>query len=233
MKTITYLTCLMLSLFIYPFSSLAADVEQEVKALFVPTFEKVEVEEVVSSENLIVKDENGELSSVKLIGLSSPIFGSGSLTNRCEIFEAERKVKQLTINKTITLRNDETTSLKDYKDDKYRYAILSDGRNLNELLLREGIVAFNATIPFSEEDKYEKIEEAAQKEGLGIWGNTPACNFKSFYEAAFSAPLSIESTFLGIAIFQFLQFVLLVTLAVALLLIEKIRQWQSEKQDRN
>ena len=120
---------------------------------------------VLDGDSLLV-DKIGE---VRLIGVDTPEMYHPTKPVQYFAREASDFVRKRVEGQMVRLAFDEE------RLDKYgrtlAYVYLGDGRCLNEEIIRQGYGFALTRFPFRYKKKYEQLEEAAKKQGLGLWSD--------------------------------------------------------------
>ncbi|MBC7364044.1 MAG: thermonuclease family protein [Candidatus Aminicenantes bacterium] len=120
---------------------------------------------VLDGDSLLV-DKIGE---VRLIGVDTPEMYHPLKPWQYFAREASDFVRKQVEGQQVRLAFDKE------RQDKYgrtlAYVYLPDGRCLNEEIIRQGYGFALTRFPFRYKKKYEQLEEAAKKRGLGLWAN--------------------------------------------------------------
>ncbi|MBI3898196.1 MAG: thermonuclease family protein [Gammaproteobacteria bacterium] len=105
---------------------------------------------------------------VRLIGINTPEFGKDGVPNDPLAVAARNRTAALTRGQTVRLIYDAE------RTDRYgrtlAYTVLADGRDLETLLLKEGLAWFVAIAPnVAHITAYRAAETDARHRGIGIW----------------------------------------------------------------
>lgn len=122
------------------------------------------IKRVPDGDSLIL--HNG--SKVRLIGINAPEFGKKGRAHQPLARQARTTLSRLTQNKKLILLRD--NDARDRYQRLLMHAYLADGRNLQEILLREGL-AWHVAIPPNLEnlERYRKAEAEARTAARGVW----------------------------------------------------------------
>ena len=105
---------------------------------------------------------------VRLIGINAPELGHDGKPDQPLAETARNRADRLVRGQTVTLRYDSE------RVDRYgrtlAYVFLSDGQDVQEILLREGLAWFVAIAPnIANRDRYRTAEAQARNARRGIW----------------------------------------------------------------
>jgi len=105
---------------------------------------------------------------VRLIGINAPEIGRDGKPDEALAAAARNRVSQLVRGRPVQLRYDNERF--DHHGRTLAYVFLSDGRDLQEILLREGLAWFVAMAPnVVHRDRYRAAEAEARAGRHGIW----------------------------------------------------------------
>jgi endonuclease YncB( thermonuclease family) len=125
-----------------------------------------QVRHVVDGDTLVLSDKR----HVRLIGINTPERGRDGSPDQPLAHEARVMLHSLVDNKTVRLQMEQD------RHDRYgrllAHVILTDGRNVQEILLRSGL-AFVVAIPpnVGRLPRYQSAEREARNKRLGVWGH--------------------------------------------------------------
>ncbi len=118
---------------------------------------------------------NGQVETVRIIGIDTPETVHPEKLVECFGLEASRHAKTLLSLQTVAIRFDPVVG----KEDRYGrwlvYATLPDGRDFGEVMIRDGY-AYEYTYDgaYAMQATYRAAEAAAQAAAVGLWGEA-AC----------------------------------------------------------
>ncbi|OGP26553.1 MAG: hypothetical protein A2X91_01995 [Deltaproteobacteria bacterium GWB2_65_81] len=130
------------------------------------------VEEVVDGDTLRVRTSgNAEAVTVRLIGIDAPERSHPTLGKEFLSDESAAHLASLCRGKTVRMEKDGEET--DTYDRLLRYVFLtpSDGRLLNEEMLRVGMARAYTRFPHSRTDAFLAAEADARRKGRGLWKN--------------------------------------------------------------
>jgi len=134
-----------------------------------PSTANVKVTNVVDGDTLDVSI-GGEVKRIRLIGVDTPETKDPRKPVQCFGEQASSFTTKTLLNKNVTLEADPSQGELDKYERLLRYVFLEDGRNFNELLVREGY-AYEYT--YDEPYKYQILFKEAQKDAernkRGLW----------------------------------------------------------------
>ena len=122
---------------------------------------------------------DGEVVTVRLIGIDTPETVHPSKPQECYGKEASAHLKNLIVGKSIQLESDSTQSDKDRYDRLLRFIILEDGTNINEKMVADGF-AYEYTYdsnPYKYQTKFKSAQTMARDDNRGLWAEG-TCNGK-------------------------------------------------------
>lgn len=135
-------------------------------ALWVATAraETVRVRWALDGDSLRLSDRR----EVRMIGINAPELGHNGAADQPLAAAAHKRLDELVRGRAVNLRYDVE------RFDRYgrtlAYAFLPDGRDVQEILLREGLVWFVAIAPnISARERYLSAEAKARAQRLGVW----------------------------------------------------------------
>jgi len=127
--------------------------------------ETVRVQRALDGDSLLLADGR----RVRLIGINAPELGRDGAPDEPLAAAARDRTMALVRNQAIRLVDD--VERHDRHGRTLAYADLTDGRDLQELLIREGLSWFVAVAPNTARlDRYRVAEAEARRAGRGIWG---------------------------------------------------------------
>jgi len=130
------------------------------------------VEEVVDGDTVRVRTAgSAEAVTVRLVGIDAPERNHPSLGKEYLSDEAAALLSSLCRGKMIRMEEDAEDT--DRYDRLLRYVFLPppDGRLLNGEMLRAGMARAYTRFPFSRKSEFVALEEAARREGKGLWSD--------------------------------------------------------------
>lgn len=128
------------------------------------------VEEVVDGDTVRVRTAGSEEAvTVRLVGIDAPERNHPSLGKEYLSDEAAALLSSLCRGKTVQMEEDAEDT--DRYDRLLRYVYLPppDGRLLNGEMLRAGMARAYTRFPFSRKSEFVALEDAARREGKGLW----------------------------------------------------------------
>lgn len=135
----------------------------------------VEVVKVTDGDTLQV-DIDGQIETVRLIGVDTPEVVDPRQPVQCFGVEASNKAKELLENKKVRLEFDETQGDRDRYQRLLRYVFLEDGRNFNKLMIEQGFAhEYTFSTPYKYRDEFIEAQNFARTNKLGLWADD-ACN---------------------------------------------------------
>lgn len=115
---------------------------------------------------------NGQLKTIRLLGLDTPESVDPRQPVECFGKEASNKTKSLVEGKIVRLEADQTQANIDKYGRLLRYVFLFDGTNVNKLLIAEGY-AFEYTYetPYKYQADFKAAEKEARELKKGLWAD--------------------------------------------------------------
>jgi micrococcal nuclease len=131
-----------------------------------PIIETATLVEVVDGDEIKVQiTSQAKPVSVRYLGLDAPERAQGTV---CFNKEA-REFNQSLLKGTLRLERDRTN--RDLYGRLLRYVILSDGRMVNEEMLKGGYARLRAFPPnLRYQKRFQQIEREARQKAVGLWG---------------------------------------------------------------
>lgn len=131
-----------------------------------PAGTTVVVRHVIDGDTFVTGDDE----RVRVIGFDAPEAG-GYRPVECGGREASEAARRLLEGRTVTLTSDPTQAERDRFDRLLAHVELPDGRDLGEVMLREGHAeVYRAAGRFEGRDAYDAAQSAARRDGVGLWG---------------------------------------------------------------
>ena len=147
------------------FSDTSADTatEQPVSQLY-------DVVSVIDGDTFKVL-QNGEVSTVRLIGIDTPETRYSERGEECYGEEATREAVRLLEDTRVILQTDSTQASQDTYGRLLAYAIMEDGRDFGEVMVGSGFAKeYTYANAYRNQQKYKEAETSAMNERLGLWG---------------------------------------------------------------
>lgn len=113
---------------------------------------------------------NGIEERVRLVGVDTPETHHPSKGEQCFGADASNFTKGLIAGKSVRLEADTQQPNRDRYSRLLRYVYLEDGRELNELLVREGY-ALATDFNTSKKQLFKDLQDKAKNERKGLWGS--------------------------------------------------------------
>jgi len=132
--------------------------------------------DVIDGDTLLV-DLGTSTERVRLLGIDAPELDfTDNIRNtkkECFALESQEKLKQLVINKTIILENDNKNELTDQYGRLLRYIYLPGDVLVNELMLSSGSARLLSFFPISKIKTLRNAEQKAKEDNAGLWEVCP------------------------------------------------------------
>lgn len=124
-----------------------------------------------SDGDTIAVDMNGTRETIRLIGVDTPETHHPNLPVQCFGPEASSFTKQLISNQKVRLAADPTNQNRDRYNRLLRYVYLSDGRLVQNEIIKNGYGFSYTQFPFTKTAEFEALEDEAKAHNRGLWGN--------------------------------------------------------------
>lgn len=135
-------------------------------------FITVEVVEIIDGDTIKVL-ENGEVKTVRLIGIDAPEARSKDCKNK----EATQFLSELILNKEVRLEADSTQTDVDRYGRDLRYVFLDD-MNINQEIINAGLAQeYTYNKPYKYKDEFWQSQNNAKVQEIGIWSEE--CKLKT------------------------------------------------------
>lgn len=137
------------------------------------------VEKVVDGDTIKVKMD-GELKTIRLIGLDTPEVVDPRKVVECFGQEASNKAKEILNNKKVRLEIDDSQGDQDNYGRLLRYVYLEDNTFLNKWMIENGYGhEYTYEIPYIHQSKFQEAENFARENKLGLWSDNACQDFDS------------------------------------------------------
>ncbi len=131
----------------------------------------------ITDGDTIKVDINGEIETLRLIGMDTPETVDPRKPVQCFAVEASNKAKEMLNGQSVRLEADSTQSERDKYNRLLRYVFLEDGTFYNLHMIEEGY-AHEYTYqdnPYKYQAEFQEAENNAREQGKGLWGSD-TCN---------------------------------------------------------
>lgn len=161
-------------------NTVMAVVEQETTSVTNTTVAEQEkilytVSSVVDGDTIKVSI-NGEIETLRLIGIDTPETVDPRKVVQCFGKEASSKAKELLTGKKVYLEADPTQGERDKYGRLLMYVFLEDNRSYNKLMIEEGYAhEYTYNIPYKYQTEFKAAEKMAREDKKGLW-NENTCN---------------------------------------------------------
>lgn len=116
----------------------------------------------------VLKD--GVQTKVRLIGINAPEIYNYQKTPQCFGTEATARAKELLTGQSVEIVTDSTQDTYDKYGRLLAYALLPDGTNFAEQMIREGFAhEYTYHLPYRYQKEFRAAQKSAQTEGRGLW----------------------------------------------------------------
>ncbi len=127
------------------------------------------VRTVIDGDTIIAETE-GEMQTVRLLGIDTPEVDPQYNPIECYGREATNATKEKLLNQTVTLENDDTQGTLDKFGRVLAYVFLPDGTNVNQYLITEGFAKeYTYNKPYKYQKEFRIAEKEAQIGQKGLW----------------------------------------------------------------
>jgi micrococcal nuclease len=125
---------------------------------------------VVDGDTILV-DVRGNKEKVRLLGIDTPESVNPKEEVQCFSREATGKMKSFVANKSVILVDDRTQGNRDKYRRLLRYVYLPDAKRtfVNGEMVKQGYAFSYRQYPTLQLEKFNRFEEYARKNGLGLW----------------------------------------------------------------
>jgi endonuclease YncB( thermonuclease family) len=131
---------------------------------------------VVDGDTIKVRQGDGRVETVPLIGIDTPEVADPRTPVQCFGREASARAKEILANKRVRLEQDPSQDSRDQYGRLLAYVWLEDGTLFNKQLIEEGYVhEYTYRTPYKYQAEFRAAEERARQEELGLW-SPDTCN---------------------------------------------------------
>ncbi|MCD8484629.1 thermonuclease family protein [Candidatus Woesebacteria bacterium] len=124
---------------------------------------------VIDGDTLKIASSESTLT-IRVIGINTPETKDPRKPVECFGQEASQKMTELVQGQTVTLIADPSQTDRDRYDRLLRYVELSDGRDVGEILIREGYAQeYTYNSPYARQTIYREAEQEARDNQRGLW----------------------------------------------------------------
>lgn len=118
----------------------------------------------------IAVDMNGNIETVRMIGVDTPETHRPNTPVQCYGPEASNFTKQLIGNQKVRLEADPINTNRDRYGRLLRYVYLPDGRLVESELIKGGYAFSYTQFPFQKAAEFDRLEQTAKDTKTGLWG---------------------------------------------------------------
>lgn len=137
------------------------------------------VEKVVDGDTIKVKMD-GELKTIRLIGLDTPEVVDPRKTVECFGQEASNKAKEILNGQKVKLEIDNSQGDQDKYGRLLRYVYLEDNTFFNKWMIENGYGhEYTYEIPYAYQSEFQEAENFARENKLGLWSDDACQDFDS------------------------------------------------------
>lgn len=119
----------------------------------------------------IAVNMNGKVEKVRFIGVDTPETHKPNTPVQCYGPAAAAFTKNLIGQQKVRLASDPQSTDRDRYNRLLRYVYLSDGRLVNEELIKNGYGFYYPYFPFTKADQFSQDQAVARTANKGLWGN--------------------------------------------------------------
>ena len=131
----------------------------------------IKIIKIIDGDTIKVEN-NGQIENVRFIGIDTPETNHPQKKVECFGREATDRLTQILSGQTITLEADNSQSDRDRYSRLLRYVFLSDGTNVNKLLVSEGFAhEYTYDDPYKYQVEFRQAQQSAKDKKLGLWGD--------------------------------------------------------------
>lgn len=133
-------------------------------------FSVYQVAKVFNGRSFAVEIKDSE-ETVRLAGLDSPRAAEGDAPSQCFAIESTDHLRRFLTGKNVGLEPDLNQSDRDHHGRLLRFVRLTDGTDLNKLLISQGYAkefSYNG-YPHSRQKEYRDAQDQAIRAGRGLW----------------------------------------------------------------
>lgn len=113
---------------------------------------------------------DGKAETVRVIGIDTPETVQPNTPVECFGIEASNKAKSLLQNQTVELTFDDSQGERDKYDRLLVYAILSDGSDFGEVMIRGGFAReYTYASAYGNQTRYKAAQDEATNAKVGLW----------------------------------------------------------------
>ena len=132
------------------------------------------VVDVVDGDTIKIKDVDGSLEIIRLIGIDTPETVYPTKPVQCFGVEASNRLEALLKDQTVHLEKDTIGDSRDTYGRFLRYVYIrgySDDskRDINAEMVEDGYAYAHTTYPFEKSEDYVVLETEARETGRGLW----------------------------------------------------------------
>ena len=139
-----------------------------------------QVDRVVDGDTIKI-DMNGQIESVRLIGINTPETVDPRRPVECFGKEASDRMKDLASGKIVRLEYDASQNYRDTYNRILAYVYLEDGQMLNRKMIAEGYAyEYTYMTPYLYQAEFRRLQQLAKSSGRGLWSEESCGGEKAF-----------------------------------------------------
>lgn len=129
------------------------------------------VDRVIDGDT-IVSDINGELETIRLIGLDTPEIVDPRKIVQCFGKEASDKAKEILTGQKVRIETDPSQGARDKYGRLLAYIFLPNGTFFNKMMIEEGYGhEYTYRLPYKYQNEFKAAQVRARKDKTGLWAD--------------------------------------------------------------
>ncbi|RMD76969.1 thermonuclease family protein [Candidatus Dojkabacteria bacterium] len=131
---------------------------------------KYVVTKVIDGDTIKVKNDEGIIQTIRLIGIDAPEMSKNKTKTECYALESKKFLEKVLTGEIVTLEEDLTQGNTDKYQRLLRYVYV-DGELINLTLIQKGFAReYTYDAPYKFQFEFIEAEKSAKKNNLGLWG---------------------------------------------------------------
>lgn len=140
-------------------------------------FTYYKVERVIDGDTINI-NKDGNIETIRLIGINTPETVDPRRPIQCFGKEASNEAHQILDNNFIRIENDFSQAKYDKYGRELVYLWTKDGIFFNQFMIQNGFAyEYTYNYPYKYQTDFKNLEKEARDSGLGLWNNS-TCNGK-------------------------------------------------------
>lgn len=165
-----------LLLFLFTYFGISAYYNGEVQGSY--SSNVYHVNRVIDGDTIVVVNDKNSEMTIRMLGINTPETVDPRKPVECFGQEASRKLKGLLEGKDVLLEQDPQTQNIDKYGRLLRYVSLTNGTDINKIMIKEGYAYENGYgSAYTRQKEYKAAQAHAVSENLGLW-NENTCSGK-------------------------------------------------------